>query len=222
VAPGEHEPAKFKVEQFLLRDFVRRIRSFIRAAFARSLTAISDLVLNLPKHVAPRSASSGERRDKGLSADKRSRMDWSMMRAGKIKSRGVDEGNDSNGNRVYERRGAGRLVMPADRSRVRRILAVQYLLGAHQSADPARRAVLLGMAQRWLDLANHEYGPADPNDFDAAINRQIIILVKLGRELQSQFKLPSELPAQMTALLMQLEQVCVGRQQADQEGRRPH
>jgi len=125
------------------------------------------------------------------------------MGAGKIKSRGADDGNGSNGKRVMIA-GAGCLVMPTDRSSDRRVLAAQCLTAAHQSADAALRATLLGMAQRWLDLANGEYDPAGPNDWDPAIYRQIILL-KLGRELQGLFKPSRDLPEQMTALLTQLE-----------------
>ena len=103
------------------------------------------------------------------------------------------------------RRGPDCLAMPDDRSRDRRVLAAQCLMAAHQSADAALRAALLGMAQRWLDLANDEYNPVRPNDLDAAIYWQII-QIKLGRELQSLFKVSRELPVQMMALLTQLEQ----------------
>jgi hypothetical protein len=126
-----------------------------------------------------------------------------MMRAGKIKSRAADDRNDSNGNGVYVRRGGGRLAMPDDRSRDRRVLAAQCLTAAHQSVDAALRAALLGMAQRWLDLANDEYDPAAPDALQAAITAQII-QVKLGQKLRAQFDLPRDLPQSMIALLTQL------------------
>ena len=80
-----------------------------------------------------------------------------------------------------------------DRTRDRRKLAAGCLIAAHEIADPNLRAVLLGMAQRWLDLANGDYDPTDPDDLDMAVYRQVI-LAKLGQELQAQFALPHELP----------------------------
>ena len=99
--------------------------------------------------------------------------------------------------------GGGRLAMPDDRSRDRRVLAAQCLTAAHQSVDAALRAAHLGMAQRWLDLANDEYVPAAPDALQAAITAQIIQM-KLGQRLRVQFDLPRDLPQSMIALLTQL------------------
>jgi hypothetical protein len=63
--------------------------------------------------------------------------------------------------------------MPDDRTRDRRKLAAGCLIAAHEIADPNLRAVLLGMAQRWLDLANGDYDPANPDDLDLAVYRQV-------------------------------------------------
>jgi hypothetical protein len=99
-----------------------------------------------------------------------------------------------------------------DRTRDRRKLAAECLITAQEITDPNLRAVLLGMAQRWLDLANGDYDPTARDDLDVAVYRQVI-LAQLGQELQAQFALPHELPQQLIALLMQLD----GKGQ-----RRPH
>jgi hypothetical protein len=63
---------------------------------------------------------------------------------------------------------------------------------------------LVGIAQRWLDLANQVYDPTDPNCLDRAAHQQVI-RTELGRALQAEFKLGLEIPEPMMALLMQLD-----------------
>jgi hypothetical protein len=58
------------------------------------------------------------------------------------------------------------------------------------------------MAQRWLDLANAEYNPAEPDDKTIY---NLMILAKIGQGLQLHFQLPDQLRHQMSALLMQFD-----------------
>jgi hypothetical protein len=93
--------------------------------------------------------------------------------------------------------------MPDDRTRVRRTLAAECLAVAQQTSDLKLRASLLGMAQRWLALANAECNPAEPDCSDKTFY-YFQIQAKIGQELQSHFEVPDQLPPQLAALLMQI------------------
>ena len=88
--------------------------------------------------------------------------------------------------------------MSGDRSRTRRQLAAECFALAQQTFDANLRASLVGMAQKWLDLA--ELGP---QEHDEALFRAI--RAKIGEELREQYKLPPELTHRMLTLLMQLD-----------------
>ena len=89
--------------------------------------------------------------------------------------------------------------MSADRSRERRQLAGERLIFAKQMTDWKVRACVLGMTQRWLDLA----APPEPDALDKALRLQDI-QTQIGRELRTQYELPQELPHRILTLLMQL------------------
>jgi hypothetical protein len=89
--------------------------------------------------------------------------------------------------------------MSGDRSRERRQLAAERLIFAQQMADWKMRASVLGMTQRWLDLAE----PREPDTFDNAL-RLRAIQTKLGQRLRAHYELPEELPHGILTLLMQL------------------
>ena len=97
--------------------------------------------------------------------------------------------------------------MPDDRGRARRKLAAQCLAIARQTADLKLRASLLTMAQRWLSLANAEFNPGEPDLWDRTFYH-FEIQAKIGRELQSYFEVPYQLPLQLSALLMQFDANC--------------
>ena len=59
--------------------------------------------------------------------------------------------------------------MPDDRAGARRKLAAECLAVAQQTSDLKLRASLLGMAQRWLDLANAGFNPAEPDASDKVL-----------------------------------------------------
>jgi hypothetical protein len=86
--------------------------------------------------------------------------------------------------------------MSSDRSYERRQLAAERLIFAKQMADWRMRASILGMTQRWLDLA-------EPSDPDAFLRLQAI-QTEIGRKLRAHYQLPCDLPHQLLALLMQL------------------
>ena len=88
--------------------------------------------------------------------------------------------------------------MWSDRSRERRERAERVIF-VKQMVDWKNRASVLGMTQRWLDLAE----PREPDAFDLAL-RLRAIQTKIGRELREQLDLPCELPHQLFTLLMQL------------------
>jgi hypothetical protein len=75
---------------------------------------------------------------------------------------------------------------------------------AQQTSDLKLRASLLTMAQRWLALANAEFNPAEPDLWDKTFYH-FKIQSKIGRELQSHFELPRQLPHQVSTLLMQID-----------------
>ena len=89
--------------------------------------------------------------------------------------------------------------MSGDRSRERRRLAAERLIFAKQMDDWKIRASVLGMTQRWLDLAQ----PREPVAFDKALRLQAI-QTNIGRELRAQFDLPREMPHRILTLLIQI------------------
>jgi hypothetical protein len=89
--------------------------------------------------------------------------------------------------------------MSGDRSRERRQLAGERLIFAQQMTDWKIRASVLGMTQRWLDLAETR----EPDAFDKAL-RLRAIQTKIGQDLRAQYLLPEELPHRLLTLLMQL------------------
>jgi hypothetical protein len=89
--------------------------------------------------------------------------------------------------------------MSGDRSRERRQLAVDRLIFAKQMADWKTRASVLGMTQRWLDLAELR----EPYALDKVLFLRSIQM-KVGQELRVQYELPQELPHGILTLLMQL------------------
>jgi hypothetical protein len=89
--------------------------------------------------------------------------------------------------------------MSGDRSRERRQLAVERLIFAQQMADWAIRAPVLGITQRWLDLAELR----EPYALDKVLFLRSFQM-KVGRELREHYELPEELPHGILTLLMQL------------------
>src|SRR5580704_8190331 len=87
--------------------------------------------------------------------------------------------------------------MSDDGSRERTQLAVDRLIFAKQMADWKTRASVLGMTQRWLDLAELR----EPYALDKVLFLRSIQM-KVGQELRVQYELPQELP--ILTLLMQL------------------
>jgi hypothetical protein len=90
--------------------------------------------------------------------------------------------------------------MSGDRSRERRRLAAERLIFAKQMDDWRIRAAVLGMTQRWLDLAQ----PREPVAFDKAL-RLRAIQTNIGRALRAQFDLPREMPYRILTLLIQID-----------------
>jgi hypothetical protein len=89
--------------------------------------------------------------------------------------------------------------MSVDRSRERRPLAAERLVFAKQMTDWKIRASVLGMTQRWLDLAD----PPEPDALDKAL-RLHAIQTEIGEALRSRYEIPKQLPHQLLTLLMQL------------------
>jgi hypothetical protein len=89
--------------------------------------------------------------------------------------------------------------MSGDRSRERRQLAADRLIFAQQMADWKVRAAVLGMTQRWLDLAE----PRESDALDKAL-RLRAIHTAIGQKLRARYDLPEELPHGILTLLMQL------------------
>jgi hypothetical protein len=102
--------------------------------------------------------------------------------------------------------------MSSDRSRERRQLAAERFIFAKQMTDWKIRASVLGMTQRWLDLAD----PPEPDALDVLDKalRLRAIQTKIGKELRAQYELPKELPHPLLTLLMQLNAEQQGRQGA--------
>jgi hypothetical protein len=87
-----------------------------------------------------------------------------------------------------------------DRSRERRQLAAQRLIFAKQMADWKIRASVLGMTQRWLDLAERR---EEPDGLHKAL-RLRAIQTQIGRELRARYELPQEVPRGIMTLLMRI------------------
>jgi hypothetical protein len=94
--------------------------------------------------------------------------------------------------------------MPDDRAGARRKLAAECLAMAQRTSDLKLRAALLRMAQRWLDLANDEFNPAEP-DLGGKTFYNFELQAKIGQKLQSHFELPVQLSPQLSTLLMQMD-----------------
>jgi hypothetical protein len=81
--------------------------------------------------------------------------------------------------------------MSHDRSLERRQLATQRLIFARQMADWKIRASVLGMTQRWLDLAE----PCEEPDALYRALRLRAIQRNIGPELRAQLDLPRKMPS---------------------------
>jgi hypothetical protein len=95
--------------------------------------------------------------------------------------------------------------MSSDRSHERRQLAAERLIFAKQMTDWSMRASVLGMTQRWLDLAEPRDQDAldDQYALDKALRLQTI-QADIGRRLRAHYQLPCCVPHQLLTLLMQL------------------
>ena len=89
--------------------------------------------------------------------------------------------------------------MSSDRSHERRQLAAERLVFAQQMTDWRDRASVLGMTQRWLELAESSNHGA----LDEALRLQAI-QTEIGSRLRAHYQLPCDLPHQLLTLLMQL------------------
>jgi hypothetical protein len=89
--------------------------------------------------------------------------------------------------------------MSSDRSHERRQLAAERLVFAQQMTDWRIRAAVLGMTQRWLDLAQ----PCDQDAVDEALRLQAI-QTDIGSRLRAHYQLQCDLSHQLLRLLMQL------------------
>jgi hypothetical protein len=89
--------------------------------------------------------------------------------------------------------------MPGDRSRERRRLSAECLALAQQISDVSARALLLEMAQKWLDSAEL----AERNRCNESL-RLRALEAAIGQELHALYELPQELSHRMLTLLMQL------------------
>jgi len=89
--------------------------------------------------------------------------------------------------------------MSGDRSRERRRRAAERLIFAKQMNNWRMRASVLGMTQRWLDLAQSP----EPVALDKAL-RLRAIQTNIGRELRAQFDLPREMPHRILTLLIEI------------------
>jgi hypothetical protein len=90
--------------------------------------------------------------------------------------------------------------MSDDRSRERTQLATKRLIFAKQMVDWKIRASVLGMTQRWLDLAEPR---EEPDALVKALHSRPI-QTQIGRELRAQYELPQELPHRILMLLVQI------------------
>jgi hypothetical protein len=88
--------------------------------------------------------------------------------------------------------------MSSDRSYERRQRAAETF--AKQMADWRIRASVLGMTQRWLDLAE-----PGGQDFSDRASRLLAIQMHIGKELPAHYPLPRDQPHQLFTLLMQLD-----------------
>ena len=101
--------------------------------------------------------------------------------------------------------------MSSDRSHERRQLAAERLIFAQQMTDWRIRASVLGMTQRWLDLA----ALRDQDALDEALRLQAI-QTEIGSRLRAHYQLPCDLSHQLLTILMQLN----GKPEQDDEEHR--
>jgi hypothetical protein len=83
--------------------------------------------------------------------------------------------------------------MPDNPSRKRRELAAQCLALAEQISDVNVRAKLVAMAQKWLDLANDEFGSHELDAWNKTFYHRAI-QTKIREEHRAQYEPPPELP----------------------------
>jgi hypothetical protein len=102
--------------------------------------------------------------------------------------------------------------MSRSRSRERRRLAARYLAIANQTVDPKVRLFLIGMAQRWFDLAER--------DEDETLRGQTV-QAAIAEELRLTRELPEKIPNWMLALLMQIDGGSPPRSSPDDGGSPP-
>ena len=90
-------------------------------------------------------------------------------------------------------------VMPGDRSRERRRLSAECLALAQKISNVSARALLLEMAQKWLDSAEL----TERNRCNESL-RLRDLAAAIGEELRACYELPQQLPHNLLTLLMQL------------------
>jgi hypothetical protein len=90
--------------------------------------------------------------------------------------------------------------MADDRADEPRKLSAECLAKAQQTSDLNLRAPLLGMAQRWLDLAHGEFNPAELDVWN-----YYLIQTKIGHELKTYFELTQGVPRVIADLLVQVD-----------------
>jgi hypothetical protein len=88
--------------------------------------------------------------------------------------------------------------MSGDRSRERRRMAAECLAVAKQTYDAGVRASLVGIAQKWLDLAEL----SEHDGYNEAL-RLRALEAAIGQELRAMYELPQSLPHGLLTLLMQ-------------------
>ena len=74
--------------------------------------------------------------------------------------------------------------MPDNPSHKRRELAAQCLAFAEQTSDLNVRAKLVAMAQKWLDLANDEFGSHELDAWNKTFYHRAI-QTKIGKEFRA-------------------------------------
>ena len=95
--------------------------------------------------------------------------------------------------------------MPVDWSRKRRERAAVYLVMAEQETDERVRAVLLGIAQRWLDTSTEPPEAAAHDVWDKSYY-QFLITSQVGRGLRAYFEVPRSLRRKFSTLLAKLDE----------------
>ena len=82
--------------------------------------------------------------------------------------------------------------MPDNPSRKRRELAAQCFAFAEQTSDLNVRAKLVAMAQKWLDLANDEFGSHELDAWNKTFYHRAV-QTEIGQGLRAQLNQPPEL-----------------------------